>query len=118
MPISSLQDLISETWHGSHLQSSVSGVGATMQTILTQAAVQNSSIAFAKTWAGLSSPVVMATIGGVISARGNLLQQTRVPILVLNRKCTSLQAKIKISTHPTSCLLPPAAISEVQLITW
>jgi hypothetical protein len=74
---------ISEIWHGSHISSSVSGTSATLQTILKQAAVQNSSIAFAQTWASLYSPVVMATIGGLSSSRSNLLQQTRVPMLVI-----------------------------------
>lgn len=74
---------ISEIWHGSQIPSSVSGTSSTLQTILKQAAVQNSSTAFAQTWAGLYSPMVMATIGGVSSTRENLLQQTRTPVLVI-----------------------------------
>ncbi|EXJ59187.1 hypothetical protein A1O7_06619 [Cladophialophora yegresii CBS 114405] len=74
---------ISEIWHGGHISSSVSGTSATLQTILKQAAVQNSSTAFAQTWASLYSPVIMATIGGLSSPRANLLQQTRVPMLVI-----------------------------------
>lgn len=74
---------ISEIWHGSQIPSSVSGTSSTLQTILKQAAVQNSSTAFAQTWADLYSPMVMSTIGGVSSARENLLQQTRTPVLVI-----------------------------------
>ena len=74
---------ISEIWHGRHTRNSVSGQSSTMQTILKQAAVQNSSTAFAQTWASLYSPVVMATVGGVTSERANSLEQFRTPILVV-----------------------------------
>ncbi|KAJ9607577.1 hypothetical protein H2200_007655 [Cladophialophora chaetospira] len=74
---------ISEIWHGSHIASTVSGTSSTLQTILKQAAVQNSSTAFAEMWADLYSPVIMATIGGLSSSRGNLRQQTRIPQLVI-----------------------------------
>jgi hypothetical protein len=74
---------ISEIWHGSHIASTVSGTSSTLQTMLKQAAVQNSSSAFANTWADLYSPVIMATVGGVSSARGNTQQQTRSPVLVI-----------------------------------
>ena len=74
---------ISEIWHGSQISSSVSGTDPTLEAMLDQAAVMNSSIAFAQTWADLYSPVIMATIGGVSSSRSNVLQQTRVPVLVV-----------------------------------
>jgi hypothetical protein len=74
---------ISELWHGSIVSSSVSGNSPSLQTMLKQAAVSNSSIEFANTWAGLHSQLLMASIGGVTSPRQNLLQQTRIPILVV-----------------------------------
>ena len=74
---------ISEIWHGSILSSSVSGTSPTLQTVLRQSAVQNSSTEFAQAWADLYSPIVMSTIGGVTSPRANTLQQTRVPVLLV-----------------------------------
>lgn len=74
---------ISEIWHGRHFKYSVSGESSTLQTILKQAAVQNSSTAFVQTWANLYSPIVMATIGGVTSGRANSREQVRTPILVV-----------------------------------
>jgi hypothetical protein len=74
---------ISEIWHGLHRKWSVSGDSSTLQTILRQAAVQNSSTTFAQTWANLYSPAVMAAVGGVTSERANSRVQVRRPLLVV-----------------------------------
>ncbi|KAK6370110.1 hypothetical protein LTR64_005350 [Lithohypha guttulata] len=74
---------LSEIWHGRSSPTSVSGDSPTLQTILKQAAVQDSSETFARKWADLFSPVVMATIGGVTSNRMNSLEQIREPTLVV-----------------------------------
>lgn len=74
---------ISEIWHGRNVPSSLSGDSPALQTILRQAAVQKSSIAFADTWATLYSTIVMDTIGGLTSSRLNLLEQERIPLLVI-----------------------------------
>lgn len=74
---------LSELWHATHVPSSVDGGSATMQTLLRQAAVQPSSIAFADSWAKLYSPTIMAVAGGLSSGRANESEQTRTPILVI-----------------------------------
>ncbi|KAK5048308.1 hypothetical protein LTR84_005978 [Exophiala bonariae] len=74
---------ISEIWHGRHVPHSVTGESSSLQAILAQAAVQPSSTAFAQAWADLYSPVIMATVGGVMAGRANELQQERSPMLVV-----------------------------------
>ena len=106
---------ISELWHGRQSPFSVSGGNPTLQTILDQAAVQNSSIAFAQTWADLYSPLAMATVGGVVSARANSLEQLRTPMLVVKVSIPALAflALCCLAFISAGCVLTVFAIQAV-----
>lgn len=74
---------ISELWHGRQMRFSVAGDSPVMQLMLRRGALQASSREFAASWAALYSEPLLATVGGVLTARAAEVQQLRTPRLVV-----------------------------------
>jgi hypothetical protein len=91
-----------EIFHGSQFYISINDGGFDLQDYMLQAALQNTSEQFAKTWANLYSTKILSTMGAYSSSRGTALEQSRTQLLVAKVQISALAALVACSLAYTA----------------
>jgi hypothetical protein len=86
-----------EIFQGVQFYVTINTGGTDLQDYLDQVALQNTTDALAKQWGSLYSEKVLSTIGGYVTPRTNLAQQTRTLLLVASVPKAALGALIACS---------------------
>jgi len=86
-----------EIFHGSQLYLSVNGMSFDLQDYVLQAALQNTSDNFARTWANLYSTKILSNIGGFSTSRTTIQEQTRNVLQVAKVQVSALAALVACS---------------------